>query len=392
MHRRFQAVAASPAPLAPRSGSASFRALRQLRSDLARDVWRPGDRLPTETALATQIGISRRTVRVVYAQLEREGLVVARGRGGRFRAAGPTLAPRGVLTDTIGLLTRFTDIGPRRFGGLLSAIDSGVVDAVARSGRHLLLVHPDGFGAPDCGGLLSATPLGVVSVPVGDDGRELAACLQRLRQAGSAVVAGSDAPGLRAFDRVAFDHAAGARESVAFLAARGRRRILRVWLDIARDWLALRDTGYEQAALNAGIPNLPALRVPGLITRSETPEPANLARRARQYAGFLLEHLRGPDAADALLVTSDSDLFPVAAACRLCGREPGRDLELVGYDNFWEECWERALEPARPAATVDKQNHACGVALVDLLLERVAGRLPPEPQLRWVAPRLTVPG
>ncbi len=377
--------------VAVRSGSPRSRALRHVRAELARNAWRAGERLPTEEALAAQIGISRRTMRAAYAQLEREGLVLARGRAGRF-CAESRAAPRGILTDTIGLLTEFTDIGPRRFGGLLSVVDSGVVDAVARSGRHLLLIHPDGFTAEDCGGLLPATPLGVVSVPEGDDGKELAACLQRMRQAGAAVVAGSDAAGLRAFDRVAFDHAAGARESVAFLAARGRRRILRVWLDITRDWLALRDGGYEQAVRSAAIPNLPALRVPGLLKRNEMPDPANLAQRARQYAGFLLEHLRGPDAVDALLLTSDSDLFPVAVACRLCGREPGRDLDLVGYDNFWESCWERALESAQPAATVDKQNHACGVALVDLLLERVAGRLPPEPQLRWFAPRLVVPG
>jgi DNA-binding LacI/PurR family transcriptional regulator len=119
--------------------------------------------------------------------------------------------------------------------------------------------------------------------------------------------------------------------------------------------------------------------------------PENLDQRARQYAGFLIEWLRGPDAADAILVATDADLYPVARACRLCGREPGRDVLLAGYDNFWEACWEREHEPLVPAATVDKDNHACGVALVDLLLERIAGRLPAEPQRRWIVPQLVVP-
>ncbi len=44
----------------------------------------PGDRLPTVRALADQVGLSPNTVAKAYRALEREGLVVGRGRLGTF--------------------------------------------------------------------------------------------------------------------------------------------------------------------------------------------------------------------------------------------------------------------------------------------------------------------
>jgi DNA-binding LacI/PurR family transcriptional regulator len=89
-------------------------------------------------------------------------------------------------------------------------------------------------------------------------------------------------------------------------------------------------------------------------------------------------------------VGSDREVFITAAACRLFGVEPGRDLVIVGYDNYWRRCMERQYEPYIPAATVDKHNEKMGGELVRLLLDRVADRLPPEPQTRVIPPQLVI--
>ena len=49
-----------------------------------------------------------------------------------------------------------------------------------------------------------------------------------------------------------------------------------------------------------------------------------------------------------------------------------------------------AAPESGPVATVDKRNHECGRQMIRLLLERIEGRLPPEPQCRVVEPELIV--
>lgn len=66
-----------------------------LRSDLAEGRYRPGDKLPTEAALATRFGVNRHTVRHGLSVLVDEGLVRTRRGAGAFVAATPTDYPIG---------------------------------------------------------------------------------------------------------------------------------------------------------------------------------------------------------------------------------------------------------------------------------------------------------
>ena len=80
----------------------------------------------------------------------------------------------------------------------------------------------------------------------------------------------------------------------------------------------------------------------------------------------------------------------IMGACNLLGRTPGKDLLVVGYDNYWKDFSPGPWTPFVPAATVDKDNTQTGRMLVRLLLDRASGRLPDEPQ-RWrVEPKLLV--
>lgn len=66
-----------------------------LRSDLAEGRYAPGDKLPTEAALAERFGVNRHTVRHGIAALIDEGLIRTRRGSGAFVAATPTDYPIG---------------------------------------------------------------------------------------------------------------------------------------------------------------------------------------------------------------------------------------------------------------------------------------------------------
>lgn len=66
-----------------------------LRSDLAEGRYAPGDKLPTEAALAERFGVNRHTVRHGLSALVAEGLVRTRRGAGAFVALIPTDYPIG---------------------------------------------------------------------------------------------------------------------------------------------------------------------------------------------------------------------------------------------------------------------------------------------------------
>ncbi|WP_224825188.1 phosphonate metabolism transcriptional regulator PhnF [Cognatishimia sp. MH4019] len=73
-----------------------WKAIAQaLRSDLAEGRYAPGDKLPTEAALADRFGVNRHTVRHGIAALVDEGLIRTRRGAGAFVAATPTDYPIG---------------------------------------------------------------------------------------------------------------------------------------------------------------------------------------------------------------------------------------------------------------------------------------------------------
>lgn len=66
-----------------------------LRGDLLEGRYNPGDKLPTEAALADRFGVNRHTVRHGISALVDEGLIRTRRGAGTFVAASPTDYPIG---------------------------------------------------------------------------------------------------------------------------------------------------------------------------------------------------------------------------------------------------------------------------------------------------------
>ena len=61
-----------------------------LQTEIAHELYRPGDKLPTEAELADRFGVNRHTVRQGLASLAEVGIVHARRGSGVFVAARPT--------------------------------------------------------------------------------------------------------------------------------------------------------------------------------------------------------------------------------------------------------------------------------------------------------------
>lgn len=85
------------------SGIALWRQIQQiLEKEIARGVYQPGERLPTEFQMADRFGVNRHTVRRALAGLEEKGLLrVEQGRG--------TFVHEHVIDYRLGKRTRFTE-------------------------------------------------------------------------------------------------------------------------------------------------------------------------------------------------------------------------------------------------------------------------------------------
>ena len=70
-----------------------------LRDEIAAGAWAPGDRLPSEAALAARFGVHRHTLRAALARLSEEGLLRARRGAGTFVAARPVAYTLGRRTS-----------------------------------------------------------------------------------------------------------------------------------------------------------------------------------------------------------------------------------------------------------------------------------------------------
>lgn len=363
-----------------------------LRSNIRSGRWRPGSRLPSESVLADELGTSRTTLRIALRRLEVGGLVASRQGSGRT-VLPVTGQATGMMGKTIALLTNLAG-PPSAFGRgpFESAIDAGVHDAVAQRGLHLLNLNIPAGGVADdeIEMILHNPPRGLVVTHPELAGPSIVQRLQRLRGAGVALVVHGDAEEFRGYDRVVSDHAEGCAQLTNWLIEQGSRRIMRLWgLDSPRYWLNMRDEGHERAMADAGLVALPAVVVHGAVACTE--DPVTFHTRVRQFAGFLIEHLRGPERPDAVIATNDPDAIVTAAACRLLGIDPVRDIRIVGYDANSALTKEYRFEPFTPAATVNKLNENTGQMLVRTLMDRIEGKQPAEAVRSVTNPSLIVP-
>lgn len=384
-------VAARPA-LLPREAP-RVAALRRVRSWIEDGTFAPGQPLPSERALSEQLGVARLTVSQALQTLAHEGWI--RSNGGKLRivTGKPDVTQKAtrkpsLLEHSIAILTGYSEAPQHKQSGWLEYITAGATTAIRDAGWHGLLLHPARIGGAEISRLLGDPPAGIIVTDLPVESEPLRKVLFSLRELGVRVVVYGDWPAYVDFDRVTSDHEAGAYAVTRHLLSLGRERILQTASAPATGyWYAPRRAGYERAMCEAGLEPLPLLTLPSFPVGDETAFRGGV----RTLGGYLIEHLNAPAPIDAIMAPTDADIFGLAAACRLFHCEPGRDVLLSGYDNYWAEWPARAFEPCVPTASVDKDNRRIGEEMVGLLLERLENRLPEGGQKRIISPQLVLP-
>jgi len=297
-----------------------------------------GQRLPPEIRLASKLNVSRTTIRLALADLERQGLVSG---DKRCRTVLNHVKPkRNFLSDTVALIMD----SPTQFNRNLihgtwhsNFIHTGAVDAIRAAGYDALTIHPDRIAGDMIQRLIAERPRGVIimrAVLQDKSGEHIA---KAFKDGNIPFVIYGDVglvygdPAFRAeVDTVISDHEVGAY-------------LLTKWL-----------------------------------------------MRGRLVAGYLVEYLNGPKPVDAIMAISDAIVSSVCAALRVHGKLPNRDVMVVGYDNMWEDIPDKEWEPLGPAATVEKKNLEAGRELMALLQERIEGKIFEQGQRRVVVPELVI--
>ncbi len=354
------------------------RALETVHQRLAQGGYPVGRSLPAERQLAEDLGISRTTVRRLLRVLAGERAIDEErrvlGAPGAAEAVAPAFGPTVLVVDELSGL----DAARMRQPGWLERILHTATGELRRAGFTVLTVHPRHVLElqPHRAGGLQGALMGWGGGPLDLDRLAL-----RLRGLGVPVVAIGEEPAMLGFDRVWSDHAAGAEAATRWLLARGRRRILPM-LPLRTQWQRDRLAGYQRALTATGVGEL----APLTSEHSDIGDEVSLAfwarRLSEQLAGYLAAGL------DAILALNDFEIPLVVHALRRLGREPNRDIDLVGYDGVWPEVASGRFSDIGPLATIDKRNDRMGAAAVELLLGRMRGQLPPGPQQLVVPPLL----
>lgn len=366
------------------------RVIHSLKQWMTEGELSAGTPLPSERALSEQFQVNRGTVRRALQILQDEGLL--RTQNGRTRiVTAQSQARTGALRTSVALLAPLFSELPsnENRAGRIEYIGRGALEAIRGIGKHAMSLNPDCLTREEVRQLASEQPFGVVITDIAANPARAVELAQWFSEAGVPVCSYGDMPANTGLDRVTSDQEDGCYQLTKYLISKGRRRILNFWsapLDLY--WNQQRTAGYERAMREAGLEPLAPVQMPPFpVTNGDI---SIFQEGTRATVGYLVEHLVGPEPVDALMVSTDNDYFGVAAACRLCGKEPQQEVLIAGYDNYWVDDEKRAYEPTVPVATIDKRNKEMGTALVQLLADRVEGRLPEGPQRRLVKPALRV--
>ncbi len=353
-----------------------------------------GDPLPSERMLAEGLSLSRTTVRAALADLERDGLLhVGHKRVRRIATAGE--GP--VLEHAVAVLGDLPPIDPTRAPrqpGWPSHIQTAATSRLQHDGWQSLstIVSPNVPRAMQR--VMALRPAGVVVAFDCSEPHPGEKLLPILEESGIPFIVHCDvAHDLPQFDRVCTDHAMGGRLLGEHIASLGCRNVIRIYRSPNQaPWLVARDGALCAALEQAGLKAPMAVRTPRFANIDDLGYAGNFEMFSRLFLSYLYETFEQQPDIDAIVTLTDRHAYEVGHACEMLGRKPGRDVMIFGYDNAWAEAPEREYMDNPVAATVDKHYPRIGTEMVKLLMQRLDGALPNEPQRRVVEPSLVMPG
>ncbi len=343
-----------------------------------------GAEIPSERALAKLLGVSQNTAAAAVDDAEANGLVKRRA-GSRKRYAGDARREGDSFASSmIYVLARLDWYDNIRTapGWTDEFLALDVVRQLSRAGRHVSLVNAATLSPEDLDAIFAAHPCGMAVTDSVKGDKTAMRALARCREEGIPAVAYGNAPELRAFDRAYSDHRAGSRDLTRWLLAHGRTRIVPFFPAAPTHfWDRERIAGYEEAMREAGLAPAPCMIFGSPKLGAEQTEETFRLFSAMAISK-LLAAKREKAQPDALLCLNDGWAKPVLAAIHDLGLDPGRDILVAGYDNMTHGTGFDAFSLERPVVTVDKHNERTATDMVELLLARMEGKLPPEPQAR----------
>lgn len=377
-----------------RNMSPFVRTLKTIRHWIEEGVLQPGERLPSEQDLASRLNVSRTTIRAVLATLEEE--TVVEPLEGRGRVISPSLpARRRTLRGTLGILNARGNIripSHHRASGWDDYLPLGILDASSERGWHTLVLSVERLLEDGVEHLLSEGLLGILVLNDALNIPSIPSILKVFQKENLPVIVQSDGFHLEGFDQVLSDHAAGANDLATWLIKKDRKRILRLWeiplIGNYPGWLLDRDRGMESAMQEAGLEILPAMLVRNPLIKTEMVHEFELMTHL--VAGHLGKFISTGNKFDAIMATTDGQVPHICAALKQLGLIPGKDVIVVGYDDYWADVPEQAWENTPPAATVNKLNGSLGTAMVEALQQRLEHPLLTEPILTRVRPELKI--
>ena len=346
---------------------AAIRAARRLQELIGQASFAPGSRLPAERELASLIGFSRATVRRALDSLERDGLVTQASARVR-RVAGAAV---GGNTRRIAVLGGRTALGTLH-GGVPSFIFATATACCERLREAGLVVLPTVAGTRSWAGLVAGMGRVDMVVALSDVASQTALTAWLARAGRSPLVVWAESlpaqwPRATAFDCVRHDHRAGAAMLMHALAAQGCRRPVVVWWEDAPGhaklwWEADRLAGYAEGARQVGMAEPVVIHLPRPFGNP------GVDTMRRLMFGFLYDALRQQFPCDAVLLVNDQLIPAAAAAVRMAGMTPGREVQLAGYDHSQAY---GAPAHGESVATIDQDATALGNALAACVLSRL---------------------
>jgi len=355
-------------PLVREPGApAPYQQIREiLRTEIMENML-PGERLAAERELARRFDANRATVSRAIASLVNEGLLVRRVGRGTFVAHGEESAAR-ARTRTVGLVM------PYICGDFPAGIVRSAVRALRNRGYKTVLfdsedsIHAE---ADEIDRLAREGLDGALVMPV--ERPDNIHLFNRVARIGVPLVFLDRKPlGLEA-DLVASDNFKGAYEATTRLIERGHKRIAHFTWIIDRQCTSIseRRQGYEQALIDHGISPDPELVCP----------PAAHPDGSMQFR-YALAYLRNSqDPVTAVFALHDEFVLRAVCAVAALGLRVPDDVAVAGF-------FDGPFYPVQdvPIIKVVQRQEEIGRAAAELLIRRIEGDGPEEPQTILVPP------
>lgn len=215
---------------------------------------RPGDRLPSQTALSRRFGANHMTVRRALSELNREGYIyTVRGKGSFVKKRVSRFGGMHFLIVTPAI---------KREKSYLSTLVGGLLEEAWERGITLSLMPPSASPAELLGMLDSQKFSGVIWAKPGMDDEE---AMEDVLLRGCPVMAVNRIPGKGAVNYVSVDHRMAAYDMASALMDRGHSRIALIPDMSSSPWKERRAGFFSAVEDNSGrVERPPEIRAEGI--------------------------------------------------------------------------------------------------------------------------------